>query len=292
MSNDLTLKNKLDTNYKVKGYQLANATVKDVDTKKRSVDIIVNSFNYLDSDMDVLMSGCAMRSIKARGVNSDATAKIKFALDHDLTKRPGVWTDLGEKEWNYKGQKITGIGGTIYLSDTKQGNDTLINYNDGVIDNHSIGFQYSKIDMIERDAHGNSKQWDNMMQCLINPNDVGDKTVMFAVKEINLFEGSAVAFGANQLTPFLGVKSNDKDLIKLKLFDRLDTLQSCLKSGHQSDDMMHVFELQILQLKQLIDEMNTPVIDEKALAIERGKLEAIDKQRKLDAIKNFDFGIK
>lgn len=233
--------------YSVKSNGMAKASVMDVDTTGRIVTGFFNTYNFLDSDLDVLLPGSAKKSIRERGPKSKAVAKIKHALDHDLSRLPGKIVTLEEKTMD----GIEGIYFETRMADTTLGNDTLKNYLEGVIDNHSIGFQYMQIEMIERGAKG----WDKLMDVLVNPEDADGKGVMFAVKEIALFEGSSVAFGSNQLTPFLGIKGTNKESLKIAFIDRLSKLERALKSGTQSDDMMNVFELQVLQLKQMIEEI-------------------------------------
>lgn len=237
--------------YSVKANGIANSAIKDVSSSSRVVTGFFNSYNFLDSTGDVLLPGCAKKSIKERGVGSEATAKIKHALNHDLTQLPGKLQVLEERE-------LDGIKGIYFeskMTDTTLGNDTLKNYLEGVYDNHSIGFRYVQMTMIEKDAHGNSKAWDTLMEQLMNPEAAKDLKCMYAVKEIELYEGSTVAFGANSLTPYLGVKSMNPQALNLALLNKVSLLSKMLKSGGQSDDMMRSFELTILQLKQIMYEL-------------------------------------
>lgn len=268
---DVLIKQKLSTEYKVKG--LATFSVKDVDMTKRTVDIVINTMNYVDSDMDVLLPGCAKKSLKECGPDSDAEAKIKYAKDHDLTKIVGTWTELSEKEINYKGQNIVILGGSVKLGTGELGTQQLCDYQDGIIDNHSIGFQYVNIKVIQRNAHGNSTQWDTITQELINPQALEGKDYFYAVKEIKLWEGSSVAFGANSLTPYLGCKAENKEGVKLKLFERLEKLNWLMKND-KSVDSSSVFALQIKQIKQIINELS---IDFGVTAKQKAIDESIDK---------------
>lgn len=266
--------------YSVKGCNL-KTNVKDVDESSRTVTGIYNSYNFLDSDGDVLLPGCAKVSIKQRGPASKAVAKIKHALNHDLTQLPGKLMLLEER-------MVDGVMGIYFetrMTDTQLGNDTLKNYLAGIYDNHSIGFQYMQMEWIERDAKG----WDKIINQLINPEEAEGKNYVFAIKEINLFEGSTVAFGANSLTPFLGMaKSANKEAIKFALFERMNKLESTLKGGSQSDDMMHLFELQVLQIKQLMEEMCERMVvggdgkkEEMIVQVEKEKEEEIKEEKQL-----------
>lgn len=235
--------------------------IKDVDTTKRTVLWVGNAFEYLDSDMDVLLPGCAAESIKAWGPASNSVVKIKHAVGHDLTQLPGKIIELEEGVENIKGVNIKCIKGATRMADTTLGNDTLTNYLEGVYDNHSIGFQYQEYKFLER-AHGNSEQgreFKEMIDRLINPEDAQNINMLLSVSKIKLYENSTVAFGANSMTPYLGAKSGNPESLALMLSNRLKKLQQTIKKGTQSDDMLHSIEIQFLQLQQLQHELFSDV---------------------------------
>ena len=237
---------KKSAHYSVKS---ADANILDVSTSSRIVTGFFNSYNFFDSDKDVLIMGSAKKSIEERGVNSTAVAKIKHALNHDLTTLVGKLQVLEETTKN----GITGIYFESKIANTTLGNDTLINYKEGIYDNHSIGFKYNQLSLIE--AEKSPVAWNEVLSKLVNPQEAEKFGYLYLVKEINLFEGSTVAFGANSLTPFLGVKSGNKESITLALDSKLNQLMHTVKNGSQSDDMMHTLELQIKQIKQVLKEI-------------------------------------
>ena len=262
----LSIEEKKANSYAVKS---AAANIIDVSTSSRVVTGFFNSYNFFDSDQDILVLGAAKKSIEERGPMSNAVAKIKHALNHDLTTLVGKLQVLEEKTVN----GITGIYFESKITNTTLGNDTLINYKEGVYDNHSIGFKYNQIDRIEREK--NAVQWNNILSHLINPQDAEKYGFLYLVKEINLYEGSTVAFGANTLTPFLGVKSGNKESMTLALVSKLNQLESTVKNGAQSDEMMSTFELQIKQFKQILKEIEVAEIFDKST------LEAVPNEAKL-----------
>jgi len=245
------LKAKTDP-FKTKDNGIVNFSVKDVDTANWTVCMVLNTYNFLDNDTDIFLMGCAKRSIDQRGPLSNAAGKIKHALFHDLTLLPGKIITLDEREID--GKKC--LYAESKLSDTQEGNDTLTNYLDEIYDQHSIGFQYVKAEWVERDnQHGNSQKWDKLLQECVNPTDLEKTGRAYVVSEIKLFEGSTVAFGANSMTPAMGIKSANKDAALISYYSKMDKLAKALKNGKQSDEMMEIFELQILQLKQWIGEI-------------------------------------
>lgn len=227
----------------------ADANVIDVSTSSRIVTGFFNSYNFFDSDKDVLIMGAAKKSIEERGVNSNAVAKIKHALNHDLTTLVGKLQVLEETTKN----GITGIYFESKIANTTLGNDTLINYKEGIYDNHSIGFKYNQLSLIESEK--NPVAWNEVLSKLVNPQEAEKFGYLYLVKEINLFEGSTVAFGANSLTPFLGVKSGSKESMTLALVSKLNQLEYTVKNGMQSEEMLSTFELQIKQFKQILKEI-------------------------------------
>lgn len=227
----------------------ATANIQDVDMTKRIVTGFYNSYNYFDGGRDVLLMGCAAKSIADRGPDSTSVQKIKHLVDHNWTKLPGKIQVLQEKTLN----GITGIYFETKMANTTLGNDTLINYQEKIYDNHSIGFQYLDIEYIDAE----SKDWVMYLNMLLNPSDAEKVGYMYVCKEVKLYEGSTVAFGENSLTPYLGVKSQNKEALALKINDRIGLLEKQLKSGTQSDDALQSFEMQLVQLKQLVNEIFT-----------------------------------
>jgi HK97 family phage prohead protease len=250
--------------------------VKDIDMTKRIVTGYFNSFNFFDSDSDVILPGAFKKSISERGPESNATAKIKHALFHDLTLLPGKLLKLSEDS--------IGLYFETKMSDTTIGNDTLINYNEKIYDNHSIGFRYMDVEAVDK----GSTKWPAVLNNIINREEAEKNGYVFFVKEVKLWEGSTVAFGANQLTPYLGSKSMNKEGIKIKLFERIGLLEKQLRAGNQSDETMADFEIQVIQIKQMINEIIELQREDKATPVKPAKNEPeFDINNKIQTIKFF-----
>lgn len=245
MEKDIKSK-KMSNHYSVKD-GLAEFSVKDVDTVGRVVTGFYSTYNYMDSDGDVIVMGAAKKTISERGPLSQSVAKIKHALFHDLTRLPGKINVLEEKV----NDGMAGIYFETKMSKTTEGMDTLQNYADGVYDNHSIGFRIMQGEWVMN----KSEKWAQLLDSITNPKDAQEKEGVFIIKEIALYEGSTVSFGANTLTPFLGIKSENKEALNLAVFNRIEKINKTLKSGSQSDDMMFSLELQLMQLKQIFKEL-------------------------------------
>lgn len=216
---------------------------------KRTVKVVANTYYYYDSDGDVLLKGCNLKSITERGPESKTPGKIKNVYAHDLKVQIGRPTLIDERIVD----GMNCLYGESDILNTTKGNDTLIEYQEGVIDNHSIGFQYlyDGLELVTAD----DPAWNKWLSILVNPDDAEEEGYMFLVSEDKLFEWSPVAFGANSLTPYLGVKSDNKDGLAIKVLERIDLLGKQLRHGRQSDDTMYTYELEVLQLKQIINEL-------------------------------------
>lgn len=251
MKPDVTqIHEKRSTAYAVKS---VSGAVKDVDFTKRIVTGFFNTEMYFDSDQDVSLPDSTTKSILERGPASNAPQKIKHLLDHDwdTLKMPGRIQVLERRTEVFKGVSITGTYFESKMLETQVGNDTLINYQEGIIDNHSFGFKY--IDGVL--VYAGESDWDKYINLLINPEEAIKAGYMFLWKEYMMMEGSTVTFGANKLTPYLGAKSTTKEGKALKLIERIQLFKKQLRTGRQSDEALQTLEMQAVQLEQYVKEM-------------------------------------
>ncbi len=250
-----TLQQKLATHFGVKTVEGATS-IKNIDAEKRTVEFIANTYFFIDSDQDMLVSGCSAKSINDRGPESNAVAKIKHQSDHVLNTKNVVGRfDLIE-ERNIDGKDV--LYCESHIPSTSKGNDDLINYQEGLYDNHSIGFRYKNIVMAVKDSTDENERrtWDEYYPKALNPEKADEFGFFWVVKEIELFEISVVSYGANELTPTIGSKSKDSNIkIKSNLFDRLDNLNVQLKSNVDSKVIKSSFMMELLQIKQIITDL-------------------------------------
>jgi hypothetical protein len=240
---ELSKKEKLDMPYVVKADGISGT--KEVDTSKRIVDVIANTYYWFDSDWDVLVPGCCAKSIAERGPGSQLPGKIKHLANHDL--REGIGRIEKLEETIYEGKYV--LRAESYMSETDKGEETLIKYQEGIIDQHSIGFRYMQLEMLEE----GSTEWDEMIKLLINPEDAEKVGMMWVAKELKLWEFSSLdGFGANRLTPYIGSKSDNKAVRYNNLITKLDTLHEKMRSGSKDT---HTIKLQEQQIKQMIYEL-------------------------------------
>lgn len=215
-----TIEDKLNTFYGVKS---ASIEVKDIDENNRIVKGYLSSFNTKDSDSDVIRKGAFKKSIKERGVESKSNRKIAHLRNHDWEQQIGVFKELAEDDY--------GLYFVSQLGRSTKGTDALLDYQDGILREHSIGFNYvdGKISKKEDDEHGE----------------------YYEIKEVILWEGSGVTFGANEFTPVLEANKSilDSDYLE-KLNSEMNTLIKALKNGKGTDDRLENIELKLKQIQQ------------------------------------------
>jgi HK97 family phage prohead protease len=157
----------------------AASEIKDVDSTKRQVAVYLSKFDNIDSDNDMIKRGAFAKSIQERGVDSTSNRKIAFLRHHDWEQQIGKWLSLEEDD--------KGLFAVGELGRSSKGEDAWLDYQDGIIREHSIGFQYM----------GDKIKW--MDDALM------EKGGYWIISEVKLYEGSAVTFGANELTEVVDV---------------------------------------------------------------------------------------
>lgn len=253
--NKLTLEQKSAKYYPIKRVE-GGVSIKEIDDTERIVKAIGNTYFWIDSDQDMLVPGCATKSINERGPKSSADAKIKHQSDHVLksTEAIGRLTVLDERKIDDRDVLYF----ESFIPGTRKGNDHLINYKEHIYDNHSIGFNYKQIIFACKDSMNESERraWDEFYPLAINPEEADKFGCFYVVKEIELFEISVVSFGANQLTSNLSGKSKGgNSRLKIEIIERIDDLTTQLKSIADTKDSKKTIELESLQLKQIITDL-------------------------------------
>lgn len=165
--------------------------VLDVDDKTRRVKTAWNKTGIKDSDKDIIESSAYDKTIKERG------PKAKNLIWHLTDHRPSLKDAIGKPtELMMEGEHLVAI---TDIPNTTWGNDVLEFYKTGIINQHSIGFATIKKEVFHDD------DW------------LKRYTV---IKEVQLYEGSAVLWGANEHTPTLSVGKSESDSIECPYCDK------------------------------------------------------------------------
>lgn len=176
---------------------------KDVDVKQGIVTGYLSHFGSKDADGDIILPGSFTKTINENGPNG--TKRIKYLLDHKTDQAVGTFTELKEDSIGlyYEGK----------IGRHAMGRDYLLMVEDGIINQHSIGFK-----RINQDVKSDAKY----------------------IKEIKLFEGSGLQFwAANGNTPITGVKELS-DYVR-----HLGLLNKALKDGSYTDESLKEIENEI-----------------------------------------------
>lgn len=198
------------------------ADIADVDMTARKVKAVWSRMNNVDLDMDIILPGAFDKTIQENGPNGKN--QIWSLIDHRATMGCAIGKP---KELYIEGDMLIAVTPII---DTEVGEDILKMYQAGIINQHSIGFQTIKSD------------WQDQEQ-----------TVRL-IKEVKLYEGSAVLWGANPMTPTLGIT-------KSELKDRIDILESAVNNGTFTDKTASRLIIEIEQLKtSLAQLLNTQAV--------------------------------
>lgn len=204
--------------YQIKSH---NLIVKDLDEGSRMVSMYLSKFDNIDSDNDVIRKGAFTKSIYERGPSSASNRKIAFLRYHNWEMPIGKFIELKEDD--------NGLFAVAQLSESTNGQDALIDYKEGIIREHSIGFRYikDKIRFIEDAAM--------------------DSGGFYEVNEVQLFEGSAVTFGANEFTNVVDVAKSEggKEGMIDRIAEEINLITKSLFNGKGSDDRLYGMEMKL-----------------------------------------------
>jgi HK97 family phage prohead protease len=188
-------------------YKNLNQGISDVDVKKGIVTGYFSSFDNMDSDGDVIRKGAFTKTIQ------ENFQRVRHLLDHDATKAVGKILSLNEDN---KGLYYESKAGRHTL-----GRDFLLMVEDGLINEHSIGFVTIKQ---KKMGHYNE------------------------ISEVKLYEGSSLqGWGANEMTPITGMKSYES------VSQMMDNILKAIKNGKYTDETFAKLELQLLQLHKELE---------------------------------------
>jgi HK97 family phage prohead protease len=206
--------------------------LKDVDEQNGIVSGYLAVFNTVDADLDIILPGAFEKSVAERGPKS-AKPRIMYLRYHKVDMPIGRFTELHSDTY--------GLHFVGELSKSTDGRNAFEDYKAGIITEHSIGFNYVS-DKIEYDKEADA----------------------YIIKEVRLWEGSAVTWGANEYTFTESVKSMTKDQIGQKverMMKQMTAYTKALGSSKATDEHLKDIELKFLilqaELKHYFDYMST-----------------------------------
>ena len=224
--------------------------IMDVDTSTRRVKAVWSRMNNVDLDSDIIVPEAFTKTLAERG---PAGKNLVWSLvDHQADMN----NVIGKPEQLYvEGDMLVAITPIV---GTEKGTDMLKMYEAGLINQHSIGFSTLKSD------------WQDQSQ------------KVRVIKELKLYEGSAVLWGANPETPTLSVKSHTKE----DLNNRLEKLLKAFRNGRFTDETFALMEIQIKKIQADLLELN--ITQSAQSAIEPSQQEKNNDAEISKAIKEFN----
>lgn len=194
-------------------------SITDIDLTKNTVSGYLSAWDVVDSDQDMLMRGAFQKSILERGPQSTGNRKIAFLRGHDTNRPVGKFLELEEDQ--------KGLRYVAQMSQSRDGRDTLIQMQEGLLNEHSIG--YRRI--------FDKEQWN-------------DQAGYNEVKEVRLMEGSVLVFGANSDTPVVEIKGEQKVKYVSQLGDRMDKIARVLRKGESlTDETFTLLEIELNKIR-------------------------------------------
>jgi len=211
----------------MKHYQVKNISngIEDMDVRSRNVKTVWAMCGNVDLDNDVIVPEAFTKTIQERGPLGKNL--IWSLVDHKSSMKYA----LGKpKELYVEGNALIAVTEII---ETEMGEDMLKLYEANLINQHSIGFSTIKSEM---------------------DNSTGIRTI----KELMLYEGSAVLWAANPETPTLAMyKGMEQSDVQETLNGRLEKLFKAFKHGTFTDETFSLLEIEIKQIQKAISDITT-----------------------------------
>lgn len=204
-----------------------SGVIKDVDVKTGTVTGYFSIFGNVDSDGDMIMPGAFRRSL------NNNYKRIKHLNQHrSYEPLAGTKDDrLVVREDN------KGLYFESKISQTSYGKDVILLYQDGVLEEHSIGYEVIK-----------SRDHDTM-----TIERWGRKVPVKELHELKLWEGSTVTFGANSQALVESVKAMSKE----QAIEKMDGVLKALRNGkYEQEEVYEMLELHFKQLEQHIIDLS------------------------------------
>jgi hypothetical protein len=224
-------------------------SILDISSESRTVKACWSRIGNVDLDNDIIVAEAFTKTIAERGPKGKNL--VWSLIDHkaDMSHTIGKPVEL-----YVEGDMLVAITEII---ETEAGEDVIKLYEAGLINQHSIGFSTIK-------------------------SDINKTTQVRTIRELKLYEGSAVLWGANPETPTLGFKSEAVET-KESLSVQLDNLIKAFRGGSFTDDTFALMEIQIKRIQasllelEIVKEFTQPAEAVEPIAIEEPSNEEVIK---------------
>lgn len=200
------------TGIEYKSIGVDQMSLKDIDEKQGIITGHFSRFGNIDSDKDMIMPGAFTKTLK------ENERRIKHLYQHDPL-RP--LSGIKNSRLIIKEDK-EGLYFESTISKTSWGKDTIQLYVDGVVDEHSIGFN-----TVKKEPRKDYRE----------------------LTELKLWEGSTVTWGANEEALANTVKSVTKEVAIKKMNNVLKALRN---GTYENEEIFDLLEIYFKQLENII----------------------------------------
>ncbi len=177
--------------------------LKDIEESKGIVSAYFSAWDNIDADGDITHRGAFTKTIKENG--PDGRNRVKMFKNHNPSQVPGKVLELGEDS--------TGGFFVAKMASTTLGKDTLLEYKEGIITEHSFGFE-----ILQEEKKSDANH----------------------IYEYKLHEVSGLThWGANPETPVRFIKGIKTDTDAL---EAMKSVEKYLANGSFSDEMLEEAE--------------------------------------------------
>lgn len=196
-----------------------DGVITDVDKTTGMVKGYFSIFGNIDSDKDMVMPGAFTKTLNEQG------GRVRHLWQHDPAyplSRPVL------------NQDSKGLGFESKITPTTYGKNVVLLYDDGVVDEHSMGYR-----VVKRTKRDNYQE----------------------LNELKLWEGSTVTWGANGLA----VGGPMKSMTRQQAIDKMDKIYKALRNGrYEGDEIFIMLDLWHEQLKRFVFDLSADKEDTQA----------------------------
>ena len=209
-------------------------SVKDVDTKARIVTGFFSSTGTLDTDNDIFEETAFSKTIAEWGPGGKN--RIWHLYQHD------EWMPVNKP--SILKETPLGVYFETKLLNTDVGNMLLALYEAGAMNEHSVAIEVVKA----TEQKGTGAR---------------------LIKEVKMYEGSSVLWGANERTPTLGLKTD-------QIAHRATIIEKLLKNGNfEKDEVFELLQRALNRLQKALQPEPMPPLEPQNKAKERRQIYSV-----------------
>lgn len=174
------------------------------------VEAVANLAGWMDHDDDVILRGAYNKTIADKKNNRPSLKNHIMSTDAIIGDTLDVFTkELNTLELGIQ-TDVSSAQGLVFQTRIRKEYDasTFYKYLYGAIKEHSIGLFYKNLELAinNPDYKEEYAVWQKFYGEILNKRRADEMGYFWAVREIDVYENSAVVFGSNEMTPTLSIE--------------------------------------------------------------------------------------